>query len=180
VRLPAARVAASLEALPSAAPERRRVLVAVEALARRDVLEQPVTARVGAAAVEYQPSRPALAHGDPEVLADVRVLGLAEHDSPDAARFRARLRVLAVVVVTATAGFGRARAREVLAVYFHPPDAIARCCGVEPVTTCRRRWGRWQQVGRREADEECDHHAPSVEIRWSARRLGTGFPVDAA
>ena len=58
VGLPAARVAPALKTRALAAPDRPRVLVTVKAVARRDVLRQPITARVGARTVDYQPHRP--------------------------------------------------------------------------------------------------------------------------
>ena len=82
VCLPAARVAPALQTRPTAAPDRWGILVAVEAVERRNVAQQTVAPLVGVRAVHNQPKRPtATRDGAPEVPPNVRILGRAE-DQP--------------------------------------------------------------------------------------------------
>jgi hypothetical protein len=82
VCLPAARIAPALQTRSTAAPDRWRILVAVEAVARRTVAQQTLAPLVGVRAVHDQPKRPAATRdGAPEVPPNVRILGHAE-DQP--------------------------------------------------------------------------------------------------
>ena len=82
VRLPSSR--ADCARAPGPAPsasDRRRVLVAVEVVADRNVAQQPLAPLIGAATVHYQPKRPATSRdGATEVPPYVRVLGRAEEE----------------------------------------------------------------------------------------------------
>src|SRR5918998_1219715 len=63
-----------------AAPDRWRVLVAIETLAWRDIARPALAPGVSAAPVDDQAARAAAPQGAPEVAADVRVFARAEHD----------------------------------------------------------------------------------------------------
>ena len=93
VGLPPSRVAAALQPLALAAPDGGRVLVAVVAVLRRDVLHQSLAAFVGAGAIDEQPSRPASTERSAEVSADVRVFALGEDDPLYGTRLPAFLRL---------------------------------------------------------------------------------------
>ena len=89
VGLPASWVLAALEALASAAPLGRRVLVAVKALLGGDVAQQPLAASVRALAVDDENPRPAFGDRAAGVGEDVGVLGLREADLDDPAGMHA-------------------------------------------------------------------------------------------
>ena len=126
VRAPAARIDAALEPRALPAPNRRGILVAIQARTGGIGREQPFSACVGARAVEHQRARPALAQGVEEVAADVGVLRRAEGDVLHRARAHAaagpgasRRVGLRGAPSPGVAGL-RARARQRLAV-----DAVA-------------------------------------------------------
>jgi hypothetical protein len=138
-------------AWPASSADRWRGLVAVEALARRDVAQQSFAAIVSAAPVEHEAPWPAAPDGSSEMPAHVRVPLRAENDVLHPARPHARGR--ARVCTGASCGgpeqSGQGRSDDGLGELHAAAQSGARSGGREEVGTVdeRRVGSRGRRVG---------------------------------